>query len=244
MSQIYFKNLFSASILWTVVLREYARGSKVGMGGCCVRWTKRPGSGQGGRRWSVEEPWFVAILYRSVDAGLGMFSCCGIEKQWRCDELCLVEIWRWCCKRVCVCVQGWAGCPAAGGCGYSAIGGPGAGLCYPARRAQGWVWYPAVRDRAGFVIPLSEQGWVCYPAAGLLRMAQKDDESRPAFVMPLLNCCGRIGRTREAGRGLRSHCWIVEDGSEGRRNWSRVGVPAAVVLMMEAWRRLLLLPEH
>ena len=31
---------------------------------------------------------------------------------------------------------------------------------------QGWVCYPAVQDRAGFVIPLSEQGWVCYPAAG------------------------------------------------------------------------------
>ena len=40
------------------------------------------------------------------------------------------------------------------------------GFVIPLCVGQGWVCYLAVRDRAGFVIPLSEQGWVCYPAAG------------------------------------------------------------------------------
>ena len=51
---------------------------------------------------------------------------------------------------------------------------------------QGWVCYPAVQDRAGFVYPLSEHGWVCYPAArarlGLLSRCC----SRAGFVIPLV----------------------------------------------------------
>ena len=61
------------------------------------------------------------------------------------------------------------------------VGGPGARFVIPSRVPQdlvcyhtvcvcggggGWVCYPAVQDRAAFVIPLSEQGWVCYPTAG------------------------------------------------------------------------------
>ena len=63
---------------------------------------------------------------------------------------------------------------------------------------QGWVCYPAVQDRAGFVIPLSEQGWVCYPAAG-------------AGLGLLSRCCwSTSGFDRdcvvETGLGLLSRC--------------------------------------
>ena len=111
------------------------------------------------------------------------------------------------------------------------VGGLGAGFVIPPRVAkalvcyhavcvggggQGWVCYPAVQDRAGFVIPVSEQGGVCYPAAGaglgLLSRCCRFGFDRDCVVETGLGCYPAVGSGRVcypaagAGLGLLSRC--------------------------------------